>query len=253
MPKGQIAWNKGIKTGIVTSGFSGHKHSDSSKDKISKRLLKINSQEGYIHPNIGKHHTKEHNERISKIIREKFVGDGNPFYGRHHSEETKLIMSKNVSESILSNPEELKRRSEMMRLYNLTQKDYSHPWNCGMHPWDWMKISEEEFYQKLTESQQRRPNILETNFISLIKRNNLPFKYVGDGSLWICGKNPDFINEEKKTIIELFGDYWHEDEDEINRTTHFKSHGFNTIVVWESEIKNLSEEDIIKLIQERIK
>jgi hypothetical protein len=27
--------------------------------------------------------------------------------------------------------------------------------------------------------------------------------------VWIDGSNPDFINENDKKIIELFGDFWH--------------------------------------------
>lgn len=252
MQKGQIPWNKG-KKGLQTAwnkgikNFLGRPHPNKDRPMSEEQKIKIsNSQKGKIL-------SEEHKKKISESISKSFTGEGNPFYGKTHSDITKKKISDKVRESILSNSKEIQRRSEMMRIYNLTQKDYTYPWNCGMHPWDWMNISEEGFYQKLTESQQRRPNGLETNFISVIKKYNLPFKYVGDGSLWICGKNPDFIDEDKKTIIELFGDYWHKDEDEITRAEHFKSYGFNTIIIWESEIKLLSEEQIVNFIMEKLK
>ncbi len=66
------------------------------------------------------------------------------------------------------------------------------------------------------------------------------WKYVGDGSFIIAGKNPDFINiNGKKLIVELFGDYWHQGEDPADRIAVFTPYGFRTLVVWEHELKNL--------------
>lgn len=73
------------------------------------------------------------------------------------------------------------------------------------------------------------------------------YKYVGNCNIWIRGKNPDFINKEEKKIIELFGDYWHgkkitgisKQQHETKRTNHFKNHGYETLIVWEHELKDL--------------
>lgn len=259
MSEVQIPWNKGLKTGIHTSGFSGRNHTDSSKEKTSKSLLKKNSQKGYVHPNTGRIQTDEEKYKRSKSVKKYWnehdrsieQPSWNIGLTKKDSEKMKGIGEK-VSTSVLSNMQDRKRRSDWMQLYNLTQKIYFYSWNHGMHPWEWMKISKEDFYQKLTISQQRRPNGLEISFISLIEKYNLPFRYVGNGAIWICGKNPDFIHTENKIVLELFGDYWHKNEDEAIRTEHFKSHGFNTIVIWESEIKNQSEEYIINFIMEKL-
>ena len=66
------------------------------------------------------------------------------------------------------------------------------------------------------------------------------FKYTGDGSIIIEGKMPDFINiNGQKKIIELFGNYWHKKEDEMIRMEYFNKYGYDTLIIWEDEIKNL--------------
>ena len=42
----------------------------------------------------------------------------------------------------------------------------------------------------------------------------------------------------KKTLIELFGSYWHKPEDEQLRKEHFQQFGFNTVVIWDYEVNN---------------
>lgn len=66
------------------------------------------------------------------------------------------------------------------------------------------------------------------------------YKYTGDGSIIIEGKMPDFINiNGQKKIIELFGNYWHKKEDEMIRMEYFNKYGYETLIIWEDEIKNL--------------
>ena len=62
---------------------------------------------------------------------------------------------------------------------------------------------------------------------------------MGNGEVFIAGKVPDWINiNGKKQLIELFGSYWHKPEDEEIRITHFKQFGFDTLVIWDKELKN---------------
>jgi len=73
------------------------------------------------------------------------------------------------------------------------------------------------------------------------------YRFVGDGSFWVGGKNPDFINVNgQKKIIEMFGDYWHSFEktrrtkkqEERRRIKHFAEFGFKTLVIWQYELKD---------------
>jgi very-short-patch-repair endonuclease len=89
-----------------------------------------------------------------------------------------------------------------------------------------------------------KPNKIEKRLISIIDKNNLPFKYVGDGQIWIGSKNPDFISLNEKKIIELFGDFWHTqkvrcfEETENGRKEHFLKYGYKTLIIWEHELVN---------------
>jgi hypothetical protein len=73
------------------------------------------------------------------------------------------------------------------------------------------------------------------------------WRYVGNGKLWIGNKNPDFMNiNGQKKLIEVFGDYWHQGENPTLRINHFKNYGFDTLVLWEKEIK--ANQHIEKLV-----
>lgn len=102
---------------------------------------------------------------------------------------------------------------------------------------EWAKEAYDRFNKKPT-----KPEI----FLNMFLDNEFPgeWKYVGDGEIWIGGKNPDFINiNEKKLIIEMFGDYWHKNDDPKDRIDYFRQYGYETFVIWERELK---EENSIK-------
>lgn len=93
-----------------------------------------------------------------------------------------------------------------------------------------------------------KPNKSEIKLMELLESiQPKDWKYVGDGSLVIAGKNPDFINVNgKKLIIEMFGDYWHRNDSVRKRAAIFRPFGFRTLVIWEHELKN--EVEVIKKI-----
>lgn len=83
------------------------------------------------------------------------------------------------------------------------------------------------------------PNKPEKTLIKLIQDNNLPFRYVGSGEVWLGNKNPDFINVNgKKQVIEYFGVYWHPLFDGAERTEHYKQYGFSALIIWENELED---------------
>lgn len=75
------------------------------------------------------------------------------------------------------------------------------------------------------------------------------YNFVGDGQFVLGGRCPDFLNiNGKKKLIELFGDYWHSErtgkikkEAENERVDYFKKFGYSTLIIWESELQNLSK------------
>lgn len=93
----------------------------------------------------------------------------------------------------------------------------------------------------------RKPNKPENKLIEILN-NILPkeYKYVGDGKIKIDTFNPDFINcNGQKKIIELYGDYWHNKSDELERNKRriktYKKYGYKTLVIWEHELKDLDK------------
>lgn len=59
---------------------------------------------------------------------------------------------------------------------------------------------------------QHRPTSWEKRISELIEKYKLPFTYTGDGSFWATSKgrhiNPDFVDTEKKIVIEVFADFY---------------------------------------------
>ena len=139
-------------------------------------------------------------------------GEKSPSYGRHHTIEAKQKLSK------------------------------AH---LG-------KSHSEEHLRKILKSAHLSPNKKE-QYLDWLLQEIFPneYKFVGDGSVIIGGKCPDFINTNgQKKLIEMFGDYWHKGDDEGNRIFQFKLFGFDTLVIWEHELKNNEIEMTIAKIME---
>jgi len=55
------------------------------------------------------------------------------------------------------------------------------------------------------------------------------------------GKIPDFVNVNgQKKIIELYGNYWHKHDNPQDRIDYFKQFGWDTLIIWEKELKDES-------------
>lgn len=102
------------------------------------------------------------------------------------------------------------------------------------------KIPDEQ-RKKMMMNAQIKPNKSETKLGDLLnKLYPNEWKFVGDGQLIIGNKCPDFVNiNGQKKIIELFGNYWHKGEDPKDRIKVFKPFGYKTLVIWESELRDV--------------
>ena len=104
-------------------------------------------------------------------------------------------------------------------------------------------LFKENTVRAILKSCSTSPNKTEIFLINFLDKI-LPQKYrfVGDGEFILGGKCPDFLNiDGKKKLIELFGNYWHKGEDPQNRINYFKKLGFDTLVIWEKELLNLTK------------
>jgi len=108
----------------------------------------------------------------------------------------------------------------------------------------WIKNREERL-KKLIMYTSQRPTSYERKIIELVKEKNLPFKYVGNGKVWIAGKNPDFIEiNGKKLLIETYCQYWHEPNYPISRGKLFAEYGFKTLFLDDNDLTSKNWKDI---------
>jgi len=106
--------------------------------------------------------------------------------------------------------------------------------------------NDEDYLRKLQKGLKMKPNRAEKIIISILDNIDKEFNFCGNFSEWIGGKNPDFINKKKNKVIELFGEYWHsfdrigltKVEHEKERRDHFKKYGYETLIIWEAELRN---------------
>ena len=104
----------------------------------------------------------------------------------------------------------------------------------------------DDYTKKLANGLKVKPNRPEKILIGILSGFN--FKYVGNYKVWIGGKNPDFLNEDEKLIIEHFG--WRHTKEatgipdklhENDRIVHFENYGYRSLIIWEYELKNLEK------------
>ena len=187
-------------------------------------------------------------------------GERNHFYGKTHTKEARKKISARHKGKIRSE-DSRRRQSESIK------GEKNHRWKggrvkricreCGKVFYVEQNVIKRGYgffcSQSCRAKRERRHRAFpkhhtkpERIFEDICKKNNLPFKYTGDGSFWIHNINPDFVESNgKKIVVEVFGDYWHspllnyglrEDRTLIYRKRMLKKYGFKLIVFWETDL-----------------
>lgn len=128
------------------------------------------------------------------------------------------------------------------------------------------KVKSERHLRKIMSAWNIKPNKVEQRLIDIIHKYSLPFKYVGDGKVILGGLNPDFINTDgSKQLVEIFGRAFHDPKfprrvripsiagQESYRKAVYASLGFDCLVMWDDEMKQLSDREIANRIRRFIK
>lgn len=96
-----------------------------------------------------------------------------------------------------------------------------------------------EYIKKQMKARKVLQNKAEKSLHKIINSITKSFTFVGDGKEIVGSKCPDFIDKANNKIIELYGDYWHKGQDPNDRINYFKNYGYNTLVIWEHELKDI--------------
>ena len=175
--------------------------SEKTKDKISKTKIRLYAEGKIVPWNRGKHY---------------FEGEKNPFYGKHHTEETKKNLSELKRGTTHTHSEYTKRKignanSKIMK--KLWQNPEYREMMIDIRKIKNSKTMKEKFknpeyktrlLKAMLGGLLKRPTSFEQKISDLCFKFNLPFIYKGNGGFLINFKNPDFVNEKDKIVIEVF-------------------------------------------------
>lgn len=234
--------------------FLGKRHSKETRQKLSKinkgKCLSEETKKKISEAHRGKHLSKETRRKLS----ESHKGEKAYWFGKHLLEETKKKISKARKGNHLS--EEIRKKiSKANKGRRLSEE---HKKKLGKIQKG--KHFSKEHKRKLSKARQHQSfpkhhTKPERIFEQICKKYNLPFKYTGDGTFWIHNINPDFIEcNGKKIAVEIFGDYWHspllnyklqKDRTLLYRKKILKKYGWKLIVFWETDLKRKDVESFI--------
>lgn len=100
-------------------------------------------------------------------------------------------------------------------------------------------ISSPEFIKAMIKRRHILPTEPEKQLMSILDES-FPNKFVYNGDfsaeVVINRKIPDFVDEENKLIIEMFGEYWHGPQEVYLRQEQFKEFGWDTLIIWDYEL-----------------
>lgn len=244
--KGNIPWNKGIprtqeEKRKIRDAVKGRKHTEEEKRKLSIIF------KGRLPWNTGKTLSEEHKKKVSDSLK----GEKNPFYGKKHTEESKKKMKEHLKGRVSSrrgkhHTEESKRKmseaqkGEKSFFYGQhhTEETKRKISNINKKLWQ-----DKEFATRMIKSFKVNPTKLELKAYDILQEI-LPDQYILNSKTvdFIIGRKiPDFVNTNgKKKIIEANGGHWHKDLDkEKKRLKLFKSFGYDTLIIWDYELKDI--------------
>jgi very-short-patch-repair endonuclease len=111
-------------------------------------------------------------------------GKNHPFFGKHHTYASRKLISehlKGVNHPFYGKHFTLEHRKAISNALKNLPNETKHAFLV-----------------------KRSPSKLESKVFRIIKKYDLPFTFVGNGNFFIGRKNPDFIHNSKKIVIEVF-------------------------------------------------
>lgn len=145
--------------------------------------------------------------------------------GKHNSPATEI-----TSEQMKKKWQDPEYRSRMSELSSKRAKDR---WADSEKKDEWVRNILRAKAMPMSSAEVKLQTVLDRFYPG-------EWKYVGDGTLIIAGKCPDFINVNGlKKIIEVFSDYFHRGQNPQNRIDAFKPFGYETLVLWTKDVRSM--------------
>lgn len=209
------------------NSFYGKKHSE----ETIEYLRAINSKT--FVERFGKERAEEIGKKISNLKKKiPNYSKGKTYeelYGKKKSDELKKLRSENFKKYTANRIIDEKTRMKMSK----KQKEL----------WSNKEYAKKSL-KRMVAGRHKRPTSYEKKITSLCIENNLPFVYVGNGNFFIGTKNPDFINENEKMIIEVFYSYYKiiafgsVENYKTQREEYFKKYGYKVLFLDENDLNN---------------
>jgi len=235
----ETKWNR--RYGRWNRFISGH----NTKTKKSRSAMSLRTR-GKASWNKGL--TKETDQRVLKYSQKGGKArKGKP--GRTISEEEKQIIGKanSIKMTALWQDEEYRdrqRKSHEGKIQTKESNEKKSRANKISIKKLWDNMSDEKKSARIMKTLQSNcicPNRKEKILFAILE-NLYPgeWEYALNINFMLNGKCPDFVNVNgQKKIIELFGDYWHRNDNPQDRIDVFTPFGYDTLVIWEHELKDL--------------
>lgn len=217
--------------------WTGKKSSEETKKKVGEA-----SKRAWLNPKYRKFHEEMNIGRKMSEAQKKAISLANT--GRVKSAETCRKIGEGHKGKVITEGQRKQIRKAMQG------RVFSDEHRQKISDAKKENFKDPEFCKKMGIAWGMKPNKPEKLILKLLDRMYPgEWKYTGDFSFTINGKCPDFVNcNGQKKCIELFGSYWHEGENPQDRIDTFKPFGFDTLVIWEKELKDIG--NVAKKIQE---
>jgi len=248
-----VPWNKGLK-GVQTGWNRGLKGVYKTSEETKKKLSSLNS--GEKNHFFDKQHSVESLKKMSTAAKKQMTPERRKEIGlQHKGQIVSPELRDRISKSLrVSEPHKRAAKDPAVRkkISDAKKEHWKRPEYIEANRRNMEKRWQDPtFVKKVMKAlhSKTRPEIQLDTLLQQLYPGE--FKYNGcfECGVLIDGLTPDFVNcNGQKKLIEMFGDYHHEESDIAERTERFAKYGFSALFIWASELKNEKKEVVQKIV-----